>query len=311
MESKDLKQIINQYLFIPLNEELVEQLHDIAEMMTKDIDTGKVETYAHSFFTDEVNYQFQHLFIQKFEEQYGDKLQLPAIVYIILEMYIIGLCVDSDTMNDDMKNKFSLIVKNTSILRKGNWNGITCPEWVIKVFNYNNQNKCITINGSQSFFQLINAVIPSNNWAETGLEITGQDIFNQLRSLSASGIRERMTCYVNSREYKLLNNPFACVYVLVIKMVKEWNWKYIEASPVKKMNEILGKEAKKRKILSNIADDIRNTVNSSYLVKPTMKSSTLLKRVNDGKPCRIEGAKFSALEFGVYLYYEMLLETAK
>lgn len=309
MESKDLKRVINQYLFTPLSEEFVEQLHDVALMMTEIIDTGKVETYARSFFFNEASYQFQYPFNQKFEEKYGKELQLPTIVYVILEMYVIGLCIDSDAMTGSMKNKFSLIVKNTAVLRKGNRNGIVCPDWVIKVYNYSNQNRCKTINGTQSICQLINAVVPCNNWTETGLDIMGQDIYNQIRSLSAAGVRGRVSCYVNSEEYQLLGNPFAQVYVLVIKMVKEWNWKYIETSPVKKLNEVLGNEAKKRKNLRNIADDVRNRVNSSYLVKPTMKSSILLKRLNDGNKSKIEGTKFSALEFGVYLYYEMLLET--
>lgn len=310
MGSKDLKRVINQYLFIPLDEELGEQLHNVALLMTENIDTGKAETYARSFFLNEVSYEFQHLFNQKFEEQYGEELQLPIIVYVILEMYVIGLCVDSNTMKGSLKNKFSLIVKNTAVLRKGNWKGITCPDWITKVYNYNNQNIYRTNNGTQSFNQLINAVVPCNNWAETGLDIMRQDIYNQIKSLSIAGIRGRVTSYVNSEEYKSLDNPFARVYVLAIKMVKEWNWKFIEASPVKKLNEILGNEAKKRKNLSNIADDIRNRVDQLYLVKPTMKSSILLKRVNDDYKSKIERTRFSALEFGVYLYYEMLLETA-
>lgn len=309
MGSKDLKRVINQYLFAPLSDELVELLHDIALMMTENIDTGKVETYARSFFFNEASYQFQYPFNQKFKEKYGEGLQLPTIVYVILEMYVIGLCIDSDTMNVSLKNKFSLIVKNTAVLRKGNWKGIVCPDWVLKVYNYSNQNRCKTINCTQSFSQLINAVVPCNNWAETGLDIMGQEVYNQIRGLCAAGVRGRVASYVNNDEYKSLDNPFACVYVLVIKMVKEWNWKYIETNPVKKLNEVLGNEAKKRKNLNNIADDIRNRVNSSYLIKPTMKSSILLKRVNDGTKSKIEGTKFSALEFGVYLYYEMLLET--
>lgn len=62
MGSKDLKRVINQYLFAPLSDELVEQLHDIALMMTENIDTGKVETYARSFFFNEASYQFQYPF---------------------------------------------------------------------------------------------------------------------------------------------------------------------------------------------------------------------------------------------------------
>ena len=97
--------------------------------------------------------------------------------------------------------------------------------------------------------------------------------------------------------------------MIVKKMINDWQWKYVERSPVNKLTDILGQDAKKRKNLGNITNDIRTGLPAKQIIKPKMKSSILLKKIYDGGSSEIDGMMFSSLEFGVYLYYELLLET--
>ena len=61
-------------------------------------------------------------------------------------------------------------------------------------------------------------------------------------------------------------------------------------------------------MLSKIVADVQSGVAKDYIVKPNEASSILLLRINDGKNTALDDRMFSVLEFGVYLYYEMLLE---
>lgn len=309
MESKNLECIINTQLFIPLEEEQVKQLHEVTMLLIEDIDFEMVEDFTRAFFAKEVSSRFRKMFELKYKKEYGEDILMPSIVFIILEIYVIHLAIQSDDIKEDDKKKYSLIVRNFAILRKGNWNGILCPEWIIKIYAYYDEHKCKPINVSQSFSQLINSVVPCNKWTDTGLDINDQTIYNQLRSLSAAGFRVKFNAYVNSTEYKSIKSPFIQVYLLVIKMTKEWQWKYIEAIPVARLKEVLGDEANKRRKISNIVIDVRKEIQHSELIKPTMNSSVILNTIYDFKYRDIESFMFTALEFGVYMYYEMILET--
>ena len=309
MESKELTRAINAHLFVPIEETLAEQLHEVTILLTSDVDTDMIENYTRAFFKNEADWSFKRLIDQKYEEQYGKALSLPGIVYIVLEVYFVRQCIQSDTVDAGLKLQFSYIVKNFAVLRKGSCEGVVCPDWIINMYQYSDSHACKLANSSVSYSQIINTVLPCCNWAQTGLDINNQEIFNQLRSLSAAGIRGRLNGYVESNAFKGLNNPFAQVYKLVVKMVKEWNWKYISSNPVEKLRNVMGDDCKKRKKLSNIVDAIREDIKDSDIIKPTMKSSVLLKKIHDNINCGIEGGSFSVLEFGTYLYYELLLET--
>ena len=48
---------------------------------------------------------------------------------------------------------------------------------------------------------------------------------------------------------------------------------------------------------------------ANSIVAPNEKSSVLLSRCSSGNNSELDGKPFSVLELGVYLYYELLLET--
>ncbi len=309
MECEELTRAINAHLFVPIEESLTEQLRDVTNLLTADVDSNMIESYTQAFFKNEADWNFRMLFNKKYKELYNESLALPNIVYQVLEFYFIRQCMDSDTVDSGMKLQISYIVKNFAILRKGNWEGIICPKWILYIYHYSNIHACKPANGSVNYNQIINAVLPCGRWDATGLDINNQDIYNQLRSLSAAGIRGKFSAYVESNTFTGLDNPFIQVYKLEVKMVNEWNWKYISNNPVKKLKNVMGDNAKKRKKLRNIVDTIRENLKEEELIKPTMRSSVLLKKIQDNKNCGIEGYSFSVLEFGIYLYYELLLES--
>ena len=219
MESKELTRAINAHLFVPMEETLIEQLHKVIIQLTADVDTDMIENYTRAFFKNEADWSFKRLIGQKYEEQYGKALSLPSIVYIVLEVYFVRQCIQSDTVDVGLKLQFSYIVKNFAVLRKGSWEGVICPDWIINIFQYSDSHACKLADSGVNYSQIIETILPCSNWAQTGLDINNQEIFNQLRSLSAAGLRDRMNGYVESNAFKGMNNPFAQVYKIVVKMV--------------------------------------------------------------------------------------------
>ena len=309
MGSKQLKQAIDKHLFISLDDELITQLHEVSNSMVADLDAVSVSDYVCSFMQNNVSQSFTEAFRVKYKEMYGEEVKLPAIVSVILETYVILLALQSDETEEMEKMHFSLIVRNYAVLRKGDWNRLLCQNWIMEMYSYYETYAADMVKSSIDYSQLLDAVVPSENWNDTGLDITQQAVYDQIRSLCMAGYYGRISGYIKTWAFKKLTSPFAQVYVLVCKMVKEWNWKYLSLSPVKKLIEVLGENYKRKKMLSNIVTEVLDEVQKEQLCVPDEESSVLLARVHNNRPIAIDSKMFTVLEFGVYIYYEMLLET--
>lgn len=309
MESKELKRVIDKHLFVSIDEGFAERLHEVSLSMTGEVDMGILESCVSAFFSNNVYAPFKGMYETAYKNKYGEEeLHLSHIVYVILEAYYVRLTLSSDGVSEGQKLQLSYMVKNYAVMRKGSWNQLLCPDWILAIYEYNDRHKYKPIK-CNSYSQLINAVVQSKDWSATGLDISNQETYNQLRSLCISGNRGKLNSYVKSLSFCNIVSPFAKVYLLVLKMVKEWQWKYVDTSPIFKIREVLGDAYKKRKNLSNIADEIVDNVPHTDIYNPNKNSSILLKRIAENQIMGMEASMFSVLEFGVYLYNELLLET--
>lgn len=309
MTSKELKEAINARLFVPISEEQVGQLLEVAKVLAPEMGMEEVDNYSQSFFLKRISPSFQGWFFAHYNDMYGEGLHLPSVIFEIMEICAVMLMLESDDVDANMKSKASLIVRNNAILRKGDWTGMLCPEWIEKMYSIYTSKGNKVYKGSVSYETLIRSIVPQNTWSETGLDANDQNVYDQLRSLCTSVVRGRLSAYSNKHEFNSISSPFAQVYVLVEKMVRTWQWKYIDDSPVKRIMEVMGEKTKKRKMLGGIIEEVKTQVPNTTIFSPKEKSSILLARINDGKKSILDNRKFNVLEFGVYLYYEMLLET--
>lgn len=306
MKSRDLSCVINHYLFIPIDNDLVENLHVVAVSMASELTAENVAPYVEAVFHNKSYFTFVHKFKSKYAETFDDKPSLPAIVYIVLLVYVLKMALHAKELSEDTKIYISLIARNCSVLKKGNWGELPCKEWLRDLYAYYENHSCKTVI-PVGYTDLLNSVVPKTQWAEIGISIDKKEVYDQLRSLCAAGIRGKAKSYVESADFKNVSSPFAKVYLLAYYMAYEWNWKYISKSPVNKMAEVLGEDRKRRKKLSKIVDEVIEEITEDNVLIPDASYSVLLKRVFDKTPCAADGYMFSALEFGVYLYYEMLL----
>lgn len=309
MESKELRSLINRHLFVPISEEMAGRFLVVVSSQVPEMTAETVTKYAKAVFKNQVDWTFKNAIQTKYEEHYGESLTMPNIVYLILEGYTLRHTIQSDSVDVNAKAKFSLIVRNCAVIKKGDWDGIVCSKWLIEIYDYYGEYSKKKVVNNVAYHNLLKAVTPKAQWSDTGLQITEKGVYDQIRSLCASGVRGELDWYIRSSEFKNIDSPFEKAYLLAKKMVKEWNWKYISESPVDKLRVALGDGAKKRKQLGKIVADATTGVVKEQLVKPVEGSSLLLARIYEGKNTMLDERMFSALEFGVYLYYELLLET--
>lgn len=293
---------------MPIPEDLAEHLQEVVLNHISGVTAEMVTNYAKAAFRNQVDWKFKNTVQTKYKEQFGGILTLPNVVYLILEGYTLRLTVESDAIDSGSKAKYSLIVKNCAVTRKGDWDGVVCSKWLIELYGYYDEYSRKKVINNVVYKNLLNSVTSKSQWTETGLDITEKAVYDQIRSLCASGVRRELNWYIN-HEFKSISSPFAKAYILAKKMVKEWNWKYISDSPIEKLRVALGDESKKRKQLGKIVEEVTTGVAKEQIVKSVEGSSILLARIAEGKNTMLDERMFTALEFGLYLYYELLLET--
>ncbi|MBO6030464.1 MAG: hypothetical protein J6Q22_03240 [Prevotella sp.] len=308
MNSTELSRVVNRYLFVPISDDSAEQLHSVAISLAATLTVAEATSYVEAIFDNRAQTKFVLLFNLKYEDSFDEKIYLPTIVYVVLEVYVLWQALFAVELSENLKRIISLLVRNYSVLKKGNWDDLLCQEWIKDLYVYYEAHGYKTVE-TVRYTDLLNAVVPKLQWSRTGLDIGLKDVYDQLRSLCVAGVKDQVSEYLGSIAFQNVRSPFAKVYLLVDKMVYEWNWKYICKSPVRKIAEALGSEAKKRKKLSKIATEISKEITENQVLYPNMPSSILLRRISNGKPCNVDDCFFSALEFGVYLYYELLLES--
>lgn len=307
----DLKQAIDENLFLPLNEEMYNQLYEVSSSLVTSIDDAKFTSYVHSIFQTRCGIDFKIKFQTKYKEMFGVSLELPSIVFLVLQTYVIFLVFQSEDIENSRKVYYSLIVKNYAVLRKGSWEDLICQNWVVSMYSYYKRYAPKAIDTSKSYTDLLNSVVPSDDWDGTALEISDVNVYNQLRSLCAAGYRGRLSSFIENEPFVGLDSPFAQIYLLAKKMVIEWNWKYISTNPSIKFSEVFRENGKRRKKISKIIDDIYGSLKENDIYKPSKESSVILKCISTKQYLGLHNQMFSVLEFGIYLYYELMSETLK
>lgn len=308
MTSRELQKVINKHLFVPIEEDLTERLIAVSNSLTAAMDSDAVDKWSRAFFMNSVSPSFKNMFVAQYKLLYDEEPYFPPVVFEILETFQVLLAIQSDDLDSDLREQFSLIVRNNAVWRKGNWYGLLCPEWIEQMYVYYSNDGDKTLKYTYDYEILLKAVASHNTWAETGLEISDAKVYNQLRSLCTSVVRGKVKAFAETPAFRNLSSPFAQVYLLVNKMVNDWQWKYIDKSPVRRIKSAMGDNCKKRKMLSGIANEVRDQLRTDLTV-PTMDSSVLLARIATGEVSSIDGRQFTVLEFGIYLYYELLLES--
>lgn len=309
--NKELKRVIDEHIFLPLDEEIYVQMDEVTNFFVTSMDDAKFASYIHSVLQNQCDIKFKNEFQLKYKEMFGVSLEIPSIVYLVLQTYVIYLVFQSENISNSKKAHYSLMVKNYVVLRKGSWEDLLCQSWIVSMYSYYNKYAPQTVDTSKSYSNLLKSVLPSTNWEETALDISDADVYNQLRSLCAAGYRGRLSYFIESESFVSVDNPFAQIYLLVKKMATEWNWNYISLNPSIKLSEVFGVNGKKRKKLSKITEDICGCLKESDIFKPSNNSSVILRSISTKQYFGLKDQMFSVLELGVYLYYEFLLETSK
>lgn len=305
-----LEQMLNGILIIPFQKELTSKLTTLCESYAKTVDRHKVEECASAFLYSKSNVNLSSYIMEQYQEQFGDAIKLPSVVYHILSGYVLHiLIVDEDEEFDAAdKMQYSLIVRNMMVIHKNSHDQLLAPAFIPLLYPFSDsyrenmslitepEDKLITPN-----------IFESESFEDMGITLD-ESLFDEIRQLAEQAEKLKYQELINEIKSKKTEDPFvlACYAASILAVNPEW--RFIDPNPVKTLMSILPANRKSEKL-----KNIKTKLNDSewYTTYDTNSESSILLTYINGSAnaiTEINELKFTDLEFAIYMYYEFFLE---
>lgn len=299
-----LAKILEGAVAIPYSEEMLSQLVSICRSYSEDDLYAKVDNCSLSFITGNIDDDFSYFVVDALDEKKSELISLPTNVLARLSLFSVYLTVTEE--DDELKQHlYATMFMNAMILAKGRWDTLSNDGVIKEIYNYHIANYLSDhdITGDEIKSSIISKIADDPTYyKEHGFD----DIeLSDLQTLAKDAACFRCEKMLNNQKLLNIADPFKRVYSFITKLVESYQYLYYDYDILEYITDCI-KNVQKNKMLSNILKDL-----GEYLKPLNTHTSVILRMLQDDK---IEGSDFllqkrmTAKEFGIYLYYELLVE---
>lgn len=303
MERK-LAKILDGAVAIPYDNELLTQLVTICRSYKENDLFVKIDECSLSFITGIVSEDFSDYVANTLKDNDSELTTLPTNVIARLSLFSVYLTVLEES--DDLKRHlYATMFMNAMILAKGRWNELSNEVVIREIYkfhitNYLTEHDTTGEVLSTSIISIIAKFRTGNDENNLNkLQIT------DLQTIAKDAAYYRCDELLKNQELLNISNPFARVYSIITRLVDSYQYLYYNYDAEAYITQSANGE-KKNKMLSNILKDIEplsRDINTG--------TSVLLRLINKEQVKNSDfllQRKLNVIEFGLYLYYELLIE---
>ena len=304
-----LQKLLNEVLITPFDAIITERLASICDAMADEVTVKDIDRYIVPFVTNVPEMAFKNEVEEKYASDYPDEepLVLPPLFAIVLAQYIV-IEVISEKLEERDQATASLILMNYMLYRKGSLIRLMLPEYIrqmyFKIDAYVDNQDTIVENGS---FEHLAGLLADANYLEKHCD--EDDMKAEVRRMAKQTHLYRLQGIVEQYTFRKDLQPYLRVYLFVQELMKQTAWKFLKTDVVQMLKEILTEDEQKKSLtVDNIINELRR-VGAKVPYGQIEGSSLLLRYINgENVPTEIATRRLTVMEFGVYVYYEILLE---
>lgn len=304
-----LQKMLNEVVITPFDATITERLASICDAMADEVTVKDIDRYIVPFVTNVPEMAFKNEVEEKYASDYPDEepLVLPPLFAIVLAQYIV-IKVISEKLEERDQATASLILMNYMLYRKGSLIRLMLPEYIRQMYfkmdaYVDNQD---TIEESGMFKHLSGLLADANYLDEHHDE---DDVKAEVRRMAKQTQIYRQRGVVGLYMFRGNLQPYVRSYQFVKELLKQTDWKFLKTDIVALLKEVLTEEEQKKSAtVDNIVSELRRA-EVRVPFEQIEDSSLLLRYINgESVPTEIAARRLTAMEFGVYVYYEILLE---
>lgn len=304
-----LQKMLNEVVITPFDPAITERLATICDAMADEVTVKDIDRYIVPFVTNVPDMSFKNEVEEKYASEYpeGEPLVLPPLFAIVLAQYIVVKVIREKLEGRDQATA-SLILMNYMLYRKGSLTRLMLPEHIRQMYYKMDAyiNTQDTIAEAGSFEHLAGLLADANYLDEHHNE---DDVKAEVRRMAKQTQLYRQQGIVGLFMSKTDLPSYVRVYLFVKELLKQTDWKFLKTDVVALLKEVLSEEEQKKSAtVENIVNELRRA-GAKPPYEQIEESSLILRYVN-GKnvPTEIATRRLTVMDFGMYVYYEILLE---
>ena len=304
-----LQKMLNEVVITPFDAAITERLATICDAMADEVTVKDIDRYVVPFVTNVPEMAFKNEVEGKYADDYPEEvaLVLPPLFAIVLAQYI-AVKVISEKLEGRDQATASLILMNYMLYRKGSLTRLMLPEYIrqmyFKMDAYINSQDTIALTGA--FEHLAGLLADANYLDEHHVE---DNVKAEVRRMAKQTHLYRLQGIVGQYKFRTDLQPYVRTYQFVKDLLKLTDWKVLKTDVVVLLKEVLTEEEQKKSAtVDNVVNELRRAV-AKVPYEQIEGSSLLLRYINgENVPTEIAARRLTVMEFGMYVYYEILLE---
>lgn len=306
-----LQELLNEVVVTPYDPKIIERLTEICNNIAEETTVDDIDGYVKAFVYNKPDMDFKQLVEENYAEKYPEEetIDLPPIFSIVLAQYIAFASI-TQYMDGRNQATASLILMNHLLFRKGSLSRLILPNHIkemlskIDVFILN-QDK-IVVNGE---FKIMKELLSEPNYLDEHYQEA--DVKAEVRKMAKTTYLYQQQLIVGKYKGRTEKKPYEKTYNFVLELLKHTPWKFINNDVVALLRQVLTEEGQKK--TATIDSIVKELVEAGVeLPYDTLEqSSLLLNYVQSGGnnvSQELKNRRLTVMEFGIYIYYELLLE---
>lgn len=305
-----LQRLLNEVVVTPYDPDKTSRLAAVCDTMADNVSVNNIDRYIESFVFNKPDWEVKKEVEGKYAEMYPeeDVLVLPPLFAIVLSQYITIVAISSKLEGEDQATA-SLILMNYMLYRKGSLTRLILPGHIADLYykldNYINTQDRIEVSGNQ---QHLGKMLAQPNYLAK--HYNDEEVKSEIREIAKMAVLYKRQAIISEYRMKHKTNTFVKVYEYLCDVIEQSKWLFMKNDVKKILLEIVSEaEQKKQATIEGIVNELTKA-NVSLPYGKIKESSLLLRYVNgdDAIPDEIKSKRLTVMEFGVYVYYELLLE---
>lgn len=305
-----LQRLLNEVVVTPYDPDVTSRLASVCDVVADEVTVVNIDRYIASFVFNKPDLEFKKEVEDKYAESYPEEepILLPPLFAIVLAQYIVIEAITNKLEGRDQATA-SLILMNYMLYRKGSLTRLILPNHIAEMYykldDYvkRQDNICITDDLKHTKEILSSPDYLKENYND-------EEVRKEVRQMAKMAVMYKRRAIVDKYRGVKKKNVYVKVYEYLSDILNQGEWVFLKDDVKELLSNVISEEEQKKQatIEGIVGELIKAGVALPY---DTLEDSSLLLKYvqkTDTVSAEIRSKRLTVLEFGVYVYYELLLE---
>lgn len=303
-----LRRMLSEVVVTPYDTEKSDRLSELCDSLADEVTLDTIDRYIKTFVLGKPDKELKKTIEAKYAEKYPEEeISLPPLFTIVFSQYIVKKAIENNDEELDAA-VMSLKVMNHMLYRKGSLTRLILPNHIKEM--YFKMDEYIA---EADDIEPIEAYAHDKDLMENSEYLDGhyneEGVKKEIRCMAKEAYLYRRGKVIERCRAITTEFPFVKVYISLYEAMKIQGWLFLNNDVNGIIKGIVSEDLlKKAYTVEKIVGELKKE-HVEMIDRAPDQSSLLLRYVKGEEiPRELKQKRLSVQEFGIYVYYELLLE---